>query len=60
LLTQGAGLIGILRNGFDTPAKPGAMPPVGDTWPKGELDALAAYVKKHIYKPAPVGATSGG
>ena len=25
-----------------------------------ELDALAAYVKKHIYKAAPAGATSGG
>jgi cytochrome c oxidase subunit 2 len=60
LLTQKSGLIGILRNGFDTPARPGAMPPVGDTWTNGEIAALAAYVKKHIYKAAPVGATSGG
>src|SRR5437868_2160656 len=60
LLTQTAGLIGILRNGFDTPARPGAMPPVGDTWPQGEINALTAYVKRHIYKAAPAGATSGG
>jgi cytochrome c oxidase subunit 2 len=61
LLTQTAGLTGILRNGFDTPARPGAMPPVGNTWTRGEIAALAAYVKKHIYKTAaPTGATSGG
>jgi cytochrome c oxidase subunit 2 len=61
LLKQTSGLIGILRNGFDTPARPGAMPPVGDTWTPGEINALALYVKRHIYKPAPpVGATSGG
>ncbi|HEU5214094.1 MAG TPA: cytochrome c oxidase subunit II [Gaiellaceae bacterium] len=60
LLTQTSGLLGILRNGFDTPARPGAMPPVGDTWTQAETNALAAYVKKHIYKPAPAGATSGG
>ncbi len=60
LLTQASGLIGILRNGFDTPARPGAMPPVGDTWTKGQIAALVAYVKKHIYKAAPTGATSGG
>ena len=34
--------------------------PVGDTWTRAELDALAAYVKKHIYKAAPAGGTSGG
>jgi cytochrome c oxidase subunit 2 len=60
LLTQGSGLIGILRNGFDTPSRPGAMPPVGDTWTKAEISALAAYVKGHIYKAAPTGSTGGG
>jgi cytochrome c oxidase subunit II len=58
LLTQKAGLEGILRNGFTGPR--GAMPPVGDTWTQEEIDALAGYVKKHIYKSAPGGATSGG
>lgn len=62
LLTQLSGLSGIIHKGFDTPARPGAMPPVGATWPKSELDALAAYVSKHIYKAAPAGGTttSGG
>jgi mono/diheme cytochrome c family protein len=36
------------------------MPPVGDTWTPEEFAALAAYVKKNVYKPAPVGGTSGG
>jgi cytochrome c oxidase subunit 2 len=58
LLTQKSGLEGILRNGFT--GSRGAMPPVGDTWTQDEIDALAAYVKKHIYKSAPTGATSGG
>ena len=58
LLTQKSGLEGILRNGFT--GSQGAMPPVGDTWTQQEIDALAAYVKKHIYKSAPVGASSGG
>ena len=58
LLIQPSALAGIVRHGF-TGAQ-GAMPPVGDTWTKAEFDALAAYVKKHIYKPAPLGATSGG
>ena len=44
LLVQVAGLRGILRNGF-----------VGDTWNSAQIDALVAYVKKHIYKAAPVG-----
>jgi cytochrome c oxidase subunit 2 len=60
LLTQKSGLIGILRDGFDTPARPGAMPPVGDMWTSGQIAALVAYVKKHIYKAAPAGAPSGG
>jgi cytochrome c oxidase subunit 2 len=58
LLTQPAGLETILRNGFT--GTTGAMPPVGDTWTKGQIAALVAYVKKHIYKPAPAGATGGG
>jgi cytochrome c oxidase subunit II len=58
LITQQAGLTAILRNGFTAPQ--GSMPPVGDTWTKGQIAALVAYVKKHIYKAAPAGATSGG
>jgi cytochrome c oxidase subunit II len=58
LLSQPGALAGIVHNGFT--GSQGAMPPVGDTWSKEELDALTAYVKKHIYKAAPVGATSGG
>jgi cytochrome c oxidase subunit II len=58
LLTQLSSLEGIVRHGFT--GTQGAMPPVGDTWTQAEIDALAAYVKKHIYKAAPVGATSGG
>jgi cytochrome c oxidase subunit 2 len=58
LLTQKAGLEGILRNGFT--GTQGSMPPVGDTWTQAEIDALAAYVKKNIYKSAPTGTTSGG
>lgn len=60
LLTQRSSLIGILRNGFDTPARPGAMPPVGDTWTQAEINALAFYVKHHIYRATSAGATSGG
>jgi cytochrome c oxidase subunit 2 len=60
LLTQESSLIGILRNGFDTPARPGAMPPVGDTWTQGEINAIAFYAKHHIYRAASSGATSGG
>lgn len=60
LLTQPSALAGIVHNGFDSPAIPGAMPPVADTWSKEELDALVAYVKKNIYNAAPAGATSGG
>jgi cytochrome c oxidase subunit 2 len=55
LLVQVAGLSGILRNGFVGAI--GAMPPVGDTWSSAQIDALVAYVKKHIYKGAPVGGT---
>jgi cytochrome c oxidase subunit 2 len=59
LLASKASLIGILRNGLDT-VRPGAMPPVGITWDKAQIDAIAAYVTKHIYKPATAGTTSGG
>ena len=58
LLVQPSALSGIVHNGFT--GTQGAMPPVGDTWTKEEFDALAAYVKKNIYNPAPVGATNGG
>ena len=50
LLTQKAGLLSIVQNGR------GNMPAVGDTWTPQQLDALAAYVKSHVYK----GAASGG
>lgn len=59
LLTSRASLLGILRQGLDT-TRAGAMPPVGITWNNAQIDALAAYVKKHIYKAAPLGGTSGG
>ena len=59
LLTQKSALAGIVHNGFT--GSQGAMPPVGNTWNAAEFDALAAYVKAHIFRPAPVGgATSGG
>jgi cytochrome c oxidase subunit 2 len=51
LLASKSSLTGILRNGLDTP-RPGAMPPVGDTWTKAQIDALVAYVGKHVYKGA--------
>ncbi|HVS86175.1 MAG TPA: cytochrome c oxidase subunit II [Gaiellaceae bacterium] len=54
LLTSRASLAQILKNGLDTP-RPGEMPPVGDTWTSTQIDALAAYVKKHVY----TGASSG-
>ncbi|HEY3463104.1 MAG TPA: cytochrome c oxidase subunit II [Gaiellaceae bacterium] len=59
VLAQPAALSGIVHDGFDG-SLPGAMPPVGNTWTKAEFDALAAYVKKHVYKATAAGATSGG
>ncbi len=56
LLTQKSSLVQILRNGLDTP-RPGVMPPVGNDWTGAQIDALAAYVGKHVYKGA---APSGG
>ena len=35
----------------------GMMPPVGDTWTTAQIEALAAYVSKHVYKGA---SASGG
>ncbi len=58
LLTQTSALTNVLRNGVT--GSTGAMPPVGSTWTKAQIAALVAYAGKHIYKPAPVGATSGG
>ena len=49
LLTQAAGLESIVRNGR------GRMPAVGDTWTNAQMQALATYVKAHVYK----GATGG-
>jgi hypothetical protein len=49
---------GIVRHGFT--GTRGSMPPVGDTWTQEEVDALAAYVKRNIYKAAPTGSTGGG
>jgi cytochrome c oxidase subunit 2 len=56
ILATRSALLGLLRNGLDT-ARPGAMPPVGDTWNAAQVNALAAYVKSHIYKAQ---ITSGG
>jgi cytochrome c oxidase subunit 2 len=50
LLTQPSGLLSIVQNGR------GRMPAVGNTWTKAQLQALAAYVRKNVYK----GASSGG
>jgi cytochrome c oxidase subunit II len=58
IITQPSALAGILRNGVN--GTTGAMPPVGDTWTDGQILALVRYMQKNIYKPAPVGATSGG
>jgi cytochrome c oxidase subunit 2 len=49
LLTQPSGLISIVRHGR------GRMPAVGNTWTNEQMQALAAYVKSHVYK----GAASG-
>jgi len=57
ILTQPSALSGIVHNGIT--GSTGAMPPVGDTWSQEEFKALAAYVKKNIYKPTPAGSTSG-
>lgn len=51
LLTQYAALASRVRDGGVK------MPAVGDTWTKPQLQALFAYVSKHVYKGA---ATSGG
>ena len=56
LLIHPVALSAIVHNGVNGTL--GAMPPVGDTWSPAEFTALAAYVRKNIYKPA--GATSGG
>jgi cytochrome c oxidase subunit 2 len=55
ILTQQASLAQTIENGVDT-ARPGLMPPVGDSWNLEQIHALARYVKTHVYK----GATSGG
>ena len=60
LVTSRSSLLGVLRQGVDTPARPGAMPPVGIDWSNAQINAIVAYVKQHIYKPAPLGGTSGG
>ena len=43
-----------------SPARRARCLPSATPGRRQELDALAAYVKKHIYKAAPAGATSGG
>jgi cytochrome c oxidase subunit 2 len=55
LITQRAGLTGILKNGFV--GANGAMPPVGDTWTPAQISALITYVQKHIYNTATAGGT---
>ncbi len=51
ILTQEASLAATVKNGG-----PLLMPAVGNTWSQAQIDALAAYVKKNVYK----GAASGG
>ena len=51
LLTQPAGLEAIVRSGR------GRMPAVASSWTDTQVQALAQYVKTHVYKGA---ATSGG
>jgi len=58
LLIQPVALANIVRNGVT--GSIGAMPPVGNTWTREQMDALARYVRRNIYKPAAAGATSGG
>lgn len=58
LITQKNALTGILENGFTGTL--GAMPPVGRGWSDGQISALVAYVKQHVFKTAPVGGTGGG
>ncbi len=53
LLTNVAGLRQTLRFGVTGPLGP--MPPVGDTWSAAQLQALVDYMKKNIYKAAPIG-----
>jgi cytochrome c oxidase subunit II len=58
VITQPKGLASILRNGVV--GSLGAMPPVGQTWTNQQISALISYVKRHVYKAQPTGATSGG
>ena len=58
VLVQKSSLESILRNGVT--GSQGSMPPVGDTWTEAEINHLVLYMKRHIYKAQPVGATSGG
>ena len=55
-LTQPSSLEPILRNGLDTAARPGQMPPVGRGWTQHQIQALVQYVKKNVYG----GPSSGG
>ena len=54
-ITQASALNSLLHYGVN--GSQGAMPPVGDTWNRAQVDALVAYMKRHIYKPAAAGAT---
>jgi cytochrome c oxidase subunit II len=49
LLSQKSGLLAIVQKGFQK------MPAVGNTWTPAQLNALAAYVKAHVFKGATVG-----
>jgi cytochrome c oxidase subunit 2 len=51
LLTQRAGFVALISEGR------GEMPPVAHGWSETQLDALYAYVSKHVYKG---GGASGG
>jgi cytochrome c oxidase subunit 2 len=58
VVAQKSSLESILRDGVT--GSQGTMPPVGDTWTEAEVNHLVYYIKRHIYKAQPVGATSGG
>jgi mono/diheme cytochrome c family protein len=45
------GVSTVVHHGF------GKMPSVGDTWSESEVQALVAFMRKHVYKGA---TTSGG
>jgi len=54
ILTQESSVATIVRNGLMRNDS-SVMPPVADTWTPAQIDALAAYLKKDVYKGPPSG-----